>query len=312
MKTLAIYLGILVLLGGCSKKATTTNYSDFVDPFVGAADNGHCMPGACFPFGLIQAGPESGNCSWDYTAGYQYKDSILNGFSQTRLSGTGCSDLGDLLMLPFSGNAERKKYQSGYKKENQVAYPGYYSVLLSDFDVKAEMTEPNWKMYDQSQTNAEIILKLYQSIREGTGENYIIGCNTISHLSAGIFELNRIGDDTSGNEWERTRGNGVNTLAFRGVQQGTFYSVDADCVGLTVNADWEKNKQWMELVAKSGTPLFISAQPEAIGTNQNSAIKECFSLASQELPLGEPLDWMERKIPNKWKLNGKIEIFNWD
>jgi len=139
MKTLMIYLGILVLFGGCSQK-TTTNYSDFVDPFVGAADNGHCMPGACFPFGLIQAGPESGNCSWDYTAGYQYKDSILNGFSQTRLSGTGCTDLGDLLILPFSGNAEREKYQSGYKKENQVAYPGYYSVLLSDFDVKAEMT----------------------------------------------------------------------------------------------------------------------------------------------------------------------------
>lgn len=174
------------------------------------------------------------------------------------------------------------------------------------------MTELNWKMYDQSQTNAEIILRLYKSIREGSGDNYIIGCNTISHLSAGIFELNRIGDDTSGNEWERTRGNGVNTLAFRGVQHGTFYSADADCVGLTVKADWQKNKQWMELVANSGTPLFISAQPEAIGTIQKSTIKECFNLASQELPLGEPLDWMERKIPNKWKLNGKIEIFNWD
>src|ERR1035437_4327167 len=108
-------------------------------------------------------------------------------------------------------------------------------------------------MRDSSKTNAEIILTMYQAIREATGETYIIGCNTISHLSAGMFELNRVGDDTSGNEWERTRKMGVNTLAFRGVQHGTFYAADCDCVGLTTKVPWAKNKQWMELVAKSGT-----------------------------------------------------------
>jgi len=112
----------------------------YVDPFVGASDNGHCMPSACVPFGLIQAGPESGKCSWKYTAGYQYIDTVLLGFSQNRLNGTGCPDLGDLLMLPFSGNVERENYQSTFKKKDQTASPGYYSVLLSDFDVKAEMT----------------------------------------------------------------------------------------------------------------------------------------------------------------------------
>jgi alpha-galactosidase len=174
------------------------------------------------------------------------------------------------------------------------------------------MTPSGWSMNDKSKTNAEIILNLYQTIRQSAGETYIIGCNTISHLSAGLFELNRIGDDTSGNEWARTRKMGVNTLAFRGVQQGTFYATDSDCVGLTLKIPWAKNKQWMELVAKSGTPLFISAQPEATGTEQKTFIEECFRLASQELPVGEPLDWMENPLPETWKLNGRVEHFDWD
>ena len=170
----------------------------------------------------------------------------------------------------------------------------------------------NWYMYDKSKTNAEIVLNLYKTIREAAGDICIIGCNTFSHLSAGLFEVNRIGDDTSGNEWDRTRKMGVNTLAFRGIQQGTFYAADGDCVGLTKKIPWQKNKQWMELVAKSGTPLFISAQPDATGALQKEVIKKCFESASQNLPIGEPLDWMENAYPEKWKLNGKIEMFEWD
>ncbi len=173
------------------------------------------------------------------------------------------------------------------------------------------MSSPGWNMHDQSKTNAEIILHLYKAIREAAGINYINGCNTFSHLSAGLFELNRIGDDTSGNQWDRTRKMGVNTLAFRGVQNGTFYAADPDCVGLTTKIPWSKNKQWMELVAKSGTPLFISAQPEATGSEQKKKIKECFHLASRHLPLGEPLDWKETRIPKKWRLNGEIVDFDW-
>ena len=174
------------------------------------------------------------------------------------------------------------------------------------------MSSPGWQMNDNTKTNAEIILHLYKTIREAAGATYIIGCNTFSHLSAGLFELNRTGDDTSGNEWGRTRKMGVNTLAFRGAQQGAFYAVDPDCVGLTTKIPWDKNKQWMELVAKSGTTLFISAQPEATGPAQKTFIKECFRLASQNLPLGEPLDWMQNQVPKKWKLNGEIVNFDWD
>ena len=174
------------------------------------------------------------------------------------------------------------------------------------------MTAAGWSMYDKSKTNAEVILNLYNTIREAAGETYIIGCNTISHLSAGIFELNRIGDDTSGNEWDRTRKMGVNTLAFRCLHQGIFYASDGDCVGLTNKVPWEKNKQWMELLARSGMPLFISAQREATGAEQKATIKESFKFASQNLTVAEPLDWMETPFPKKWKLDGEIVTFNWD
>jgi alpha-galactosidase len=173
------------------------------------------------------------------------------------------------------------------------------------------ITEPNWSLHDNSKTNAEIVSDLYHTIRKAAGDTTIIGCNTFSHLTAGVFELNRIGDDTSGNEWDRTRKMGVNTLAFRSIHQGTFYAADGDCVGLTQKVPWEKNKQWMELLAKSGTPLFISAQPNATGAEQKVAIKACFKLASQNLPVAEPLDWIENAHPEKWKLNGEIETFNW-
>jgi predicted alpha-1,2-mannosidase len=116
------------------------NYIQYVNPFVGAAEFGHCFPGACVPFGMIQAGPETGNCEWTYCSGYQYSDLSINGFSQTRLNGTGCPDLGDLLMLPFTGEPFRKIYKSTFNKNQEQATPGYYSVMLSDFNVKAEMT----------------------------------------------------------------------------------------------------------------------------------------------------------------------------
>ena len=174
------------------------------------------------------------------------------------------------------------------------------------------LTVSNWRMSDNSKTNAEIVLQLYKTIREAAGKTYVLGCNTFSHLSAGLFEINRIGDDTSGQEWARTRKMGVNTLAFRGLTHNTFYAADGDCVGLTNKVDWQKNKQWLELLSKSGTPLFISAQADATGTEQKSAIKKAFALASTVLPVGEPLDWLENAFPKKWKLNGEVEIFNWD
>jgi alpha-galactosidase len=174
-----------------------------------------------------------------------------------------------------------------------------------------DVTFGNWRFHDNTRTNAEIMLDLYKAIREASGDTYLIGCNTVSHLSAGLFELQRIGDDTSGKEWERTRRMGVNTLGFRLPQHKSFYSADGDCVGLTTQVPWEKNRQWMQLVAETGTPLFISAQKEAVGETQKAFIKHSFSTASRTVPDAEPLDWLENQTPSIWRLMGRQVEFDW-
>ena len=178
--------------------------------------------------------------------------------------------------------------------------------------MKDSFTVPGWKFQDQTKTNAEIINTLYGTIRDAAEDMYIIGCNTMSHLSAGVFELNRIGDDTSGKEWARTKKMGVNTLGFRLPQNNTFYAADGDCVGLTKDVPWDKNKQWMQLLAESGSPLFISAELDFLGAEQKAAIKQAFTNAAKIQPNGEPLDWLTNQFPEKWKLNDREVNFNWD
>lgn len=179
------------------------------------------------------------------------------------------------------------------------------------FDMNDDITTKGWRFNDNTKTTAEITLNLYKTIREAAGDMYIIGCNTFSHLSAGLFEMNRIGDDTSGKEWARTRKMGVNTMAFRMPQHNHFYAVDGDCVGLTKDIAWSKNNQWMQLLAESSAPLFISAQPDAVGTEQKQFIKQCFTQAAKKQPVGEPLDWLTNQWPEKWKLNGREVMFDW-
>ena len=180
------------------------------------------------------------------------------------------------------------------------------------FQMADELTNPGWRFNDNTKTNAEIILNLYRALREAAGDMYLIGCNTMSHLSAGIFELNRTGDDTSGNEWARTRKMGVNTLGFRMVQHNHFYANDGDCVGVTTKVPWDKNKQWMQLLAESSAPLFVSVQPDAFGAEQKEFIKKSFTSASNIQPIGEPLDWLTNQWPSKWKLDGQLTQFDWD
>ena len=179
------------------------------------------------------------------------------------------------------------------------------------FQMGDGLTTPGWQFNDNTKTNAEIILNLYNNIREAAGSIYLIGCNTMSHLSAGIFELNRIGDDTSGKDWDRTRKMGVNTMGFRMVQHETFYEADGDCVGLTKDVPWTKNKQWMELLAKSSAPLFISAQPDAVGEEQKEFIKQSFINAARPQPIAEPVDWLTNSLPSKWKLDSQEVDFDW-
>ncbi|GAB2694674.1 hypothetical protein GCM10027037_17750 [Mucilaginibacter koreensis] len=227
-------------------------------------------------------------------------------------------DGGELILDPtLPETIERVKYnmrtyqQWGYEMVKHD-YSSYDIFGRWGSQMKNEFTTPGWKYYDQTKTNAEIINHLYRSIRESAGDMYIIGCNTVSHLSAGLFELNRTGDDTSGKEWARTKKMGVNTLGFRLPQHNTFYAADGDCVGLTKDVPWNKNRQWLQLLAESGAPLFISAELDFMGAEQKAAVKQAFAQAAKVQPTGEPLDWMSNPYPAHWRLNNRDVTFNWD
>jgi alpha-galactosidase len=140
----------------------------------------------------------------------------------------------------------------------------------------------------------------------------LIGCNTIGHLGAGLFELQRIGDDTSGREWRRTRKMGVNTLAFRLPQHGTFFAADADCVPITAAIPLRLTEQWLDVVSRSGTPLFVSADPKVTGAKERAAIRIAFarSASTQEVGL-EPLDWMETTVPERWRAADQTLVYDW-
>ncbi|RZK89181.1 MAG: glycoside hydrolase family 92 protein, partial [Pedobacter sp.] len=112
--------------------------SKYVNPFIGTSGFGHAYPGATVPFGMVQLSPETGNFKWDYTSGYQYADSTILGFAHTHLSGTGVSDLGDVLFFPFQGTKTTMK--SSFSKNTEKASPGYYTVVLKDDNIKAELT----------------------------------------------------------------------------------------------------------------------------------------------------------------------------
>lgn len=128
------------LLALCASAAEAVGYCAYVDPFIGTAGTGHTFPSACVPFGLVQAGPDTGNGDWAHCSGYSYEDKSIYGFSQTHLNGTGCPDLGDVRILPFT--AESVPGSVPYDKASERAKPGFYAVTLADgTKVEASATE---------------------------------------------------------------------------------------------------------------------------------------------------------------------------
>src|SRR6059058_974875 len=130
-------------------------------------------------------------------------------------------------------------------------------------------------------------------------------------LISGHAAIFHKGDDTSGTDWSRTRKMGVNTLAFRGTQHGAFYVADADCVGVTNAVPWVYNRQWLDLLARSGTMLFVSLAPDALGADQRRDLRAALALAAVPQPLAEPVDWQQTVYPTRWRLMGRERTYNW-
>ena len=136
---------------GCTgtDKPEVINPVAYVDPYIGTGGHGHTFLGVTAPFGAVQIGPNNINKGWDWCSGYHYSDSIVIGFSHLHLNGTGCSDTGDILFMPYTGKARTQPgtqqdplsgYASYYSKDNERALPGYYEVLLKTHRTKVELT----------------------------------------------------------------------------------------------------------------------------------------------------------------------------
>ncbi|MDT0651058.1 GH92 family glycosyl hydrolase [Autumnicola edwardsiae] len=195
--------------------------AQYVDPFIGTAKMGHTYPGATVPFGSIQLSPDTDTIPYavdgkynpdvyKYCAGYQYDDETIVGFSHTHFSGTGHSDLGDFLIMPTTGELKLNPgtetdpdsgYRSRFSHDDETAEPGYYSVLLKDYNIKAEMT-----------ASSRVGMHQYTFPKAGTS-------HIILDLVAGIYNYDdknvwtfvRVENDTlvtgyrQTNGWARTR-----------------------------------------------------------------------------------------------------------
>jgi len=166
---------------------------------------------------------------------------------------------------------------------------------------------------DQSRTSAEVMVDFYRTIKEAAGDTVLIGCTVIGHLAAGLVEAQRVGDDTSGRSWERTRKMGVNSLAFRLAQHRKFYTVDPDCVASTHDTDWQQNRQFLDLVARSGTALFVSVDPTTRSDDRDNEISVALrrALDGGEPRCIEPLDWLDTTTPQAWQFGTDTATYKW-
>ncbi len=144
------FLRLLLLmpfLASCNQSVVKEDLTQYVDPFIGTAFTGHVYPGATTPFGMVQLSPDVGNHGWMFCSGYHNDSPIIQGFSHTHLSGTGCPDMGDILLMPLvgkgsfdTGDAEHDGYRSFFSHDSEAATPGYYRVRLDDYNVEVELT----------------------------------------------------------------------------------------------------------------------------------------------------------------------------
>jgi predicted alpha-1,2-mannosidase len=171
--------GFMVLVSSVTMAADASDLVQYVDPYIGSGGHGHVFLGTSVPFGAIQAGPSNIHKGWDWCSGYHYSDTVMIGFSHLHLSGTGCTDLGDILIMPFTGEIQTDKgtqenpdagYASRYRHETETARPEYYAVPLDDYKVKAELTATERAAMHRYQFPADQTGRIIVDLQEGNGD----------------------------------------------------------------------------------------------------------------------------------------------
>lgn len=232
--------------------------------------------------------------------------------AEWRISHNGCLDPSHTLALEYIRKDVERLCSWGFTLIKHD-FSTYDMFGKWGFEANLVSNQEGWHFYDRGLTGAEVVKKLYQEIYDASRANdaVVIGCNTIGHLGAGLMHLNRTADDTSGRIWERTRRMGVNTLAFRLPQHNTFFHIDADCVGITGAIPWDKNRQWADVIAQSGTPLFISAKPGVLSDGEMEELRQIMLVASKQERHKIPVDWQENDCPQVWAEGGDTVTYDW-
>ena len=183
MKNWLLVFGFWLLAAATNAQV---DYTQYVNPFIGTGGHGHTFPGATTPYGMVQLSPDTRiDGSWDGCSGYHYSDSVIYGFSHTHLSGTGCSDYGDIMLMPMMGTPsfEPKVYSSKYSHKNENVSAGYYSAKLSDDSIDVELTATTRVGFHKYLFNkagtANIILDLTHRDKLLQGEIKVIDNKTV-------------------------------------------------------------------------------------------------------------------------------------
>ena len=180
-----IYLCLLLtcMLVSCTptQEKHETDYTLYVNPFIGTDFTGNTYPGAQAPFGMVQLSPDNGLPGWDRISGYFYPDSTIAGFSHTHLSGTGAGDLYDIsfmpVTLPYKEAEAPLGIHSKFSHEDESAYAGYYQVRLKDYNINVELTATERcgiQRYTFPEAQSAIFLNLKKAMNwDFTNDSYI-------------------------------------------------------------------------------------------------------------------------------------------
>jgi predicted alpha-1,2-mannosidase len=262
-RSLYLYVSVAMLFSACASKIQR-DYENLVDPLIGTGGHGHVFVGASVPHGMVQIGPNNLSKGWDWSSGYHASDSTIIGFAQTHLSGTGIADLGDIIFMPVGQQKARpvndtssfaKSYYSAFNKKSEQVSASYYSVILSRYNVKAELTATTrvglQRYHYPKGTESNVIVNLEESVqslmaRKGT-------------LEAGIRIVNdstitgyRISD-----EWAKNHRVYFTTVFSKPILKhqlllGTKIVAGAEAVGKKLNAVFNFKNDGKPLLLKTG------------------------------------------------------------
>lgn len=180
---MAMRISLLTLFVAFTACISAQNNAQFVNVFIGTDGTGHTFPGPSMPFGMVQPGPDNKDFGWNHTSGYQHRDTLVMGFSQTRFSGTGINEMGDVLLLPV--NPRKEKLKNFYAKNAETGKVGYYAMTKKD-DVKVELScseRVAFHQYTFPHREAQLLVDLQHGLRFVFDENNPKGLVVESEVS---------------------------------------------------------------------------------------------------------------------------------